>query len=606
LNRIHHRLLSLATALLLAFALPASAQDTTPKINDIIVVGNKNLNREFILNTSGLKVGDLLTQAKLDQAQQNLLSTQYFGLHKQDNPADAVKITAEIIGESAKVVITVDENDLISGITIRGSGPIKPEEILPLLQTKTGNVLHVGTLRNDFDRITRLYESKGYQAFVSDEVGISKGILDLPIVVGTVNSIKITGLKKTKTYVLTREMKLGKGAYYNVAQLRKDITRIYNTDLFENVDQGIGFPEAGKVDITINAQEKRSGNVSFGFGYNNRQKLVGRSEISENNLFGTGQKVNLLWIGGGPANRQSIELGFTEPWIDRRNTTLSVNIYDRTVYLFERGINSNTNIGNIGNSTDYYEVHRGGQITISRPFRESYRGWVGLRMDAVSVPALQLTPSDAVVLQNGTLAVANLRLTHSTRDYDNEPVRGDYDIYSLDIGRAVLRPLVAGQAGPTGTQMFQKLQFDFRRYFSLGGPRKNLRDRKNVVATRLMLGSTLGMLPFWEQYFVGGAETLRGFSEIRFWGRNMFLSSVELRSPLANSLTGVLFTDVGSAWAGPYSNVRFNGFTQTTKPAPQIGFGFGIRVVTPIGPIRIDQGFSRDGTRTHFSLGHVF
>ena len=36
------------------------------------------------------------------------------------------------------------------------------------------------------------------------------------------------------------------------------------------------------------------------------------------------------------------------------------------------------------------------------------------------------------------------------------------------------------------------------------------------------------------------------------------------------------------------------------------GAGFGIRVGTPIGPLRLDFGFSAEGSRTHFSIGNVF
>jgi outer membrane protein insertion porin family len=86
----------------------------------------------------------------------------------------------------------------------------------------------------------------------------------------------------------------------------------------------------------------------------------------------------------------------------------------------------------------------------------------------------------------------------------------------------------------------------------------------------------------------------------------MVLGSVEFRAPLANSLTGVIFVDAGDAWGGPYESVKFNGFEQHSGFRPSVGFGVGLRVITPIGPIRIDQGFGSEGARTHFSIGHVF
>ncbi len=79
-----------------------------------------------------------------------------------------------------------------------------------------------------------------------------------------------------------------------------------------------------------------------------------------------------------------------------------------------------------------------------------------------------------------------------------------------------------------------------------------------------------------------------------------------MRAPLAQSLTGVLFLDAGDAWGGPYSGVRFSNLVQHDGFNLAVGFGLGLRVVTPIGPIRIDQGFGSEGARTHFSIGHVF
>ena len=108
----------LVVGLLPWLARPASAQETGPKITDIIVVGNKGINRESIIATSGLKIGDVLTKAMLDEAQRRLLLTQNF------QPDDGVRVEAQVDGEEAKVVISVRENDIVLGFNITGAGPI--------------------------------------------------------------------------------------------------------------------------------------------------------------------------------------------------------------------------------------------------------------------------------------------------------------------------------------------------------------------------------------------------------------------------------------------------------------------------------------------------
>ena len=584
-------------------------EPTPPKIIEINVVGNKNINRESILAAAGLKVGDPITQASLDEAKRRLLMTQNFGARHPEDPDGGVRITADVGPDGAKVTIEVDENDKVRGINITGTGPIPVAEIRALMQTKEGMILNTGWLIADTERISKYYQDKGYQPYFGEVNVDDNGIVTIPVGVAKVNKIRITGLKKTKEYVVLREMQLKPGDYYNLNVFKRDIQRIYNTDLFEDLSTSLSTQELGKVDVTLSITEKRTGTFVVGVGYSSRQELVGHAQLGENNFLGRGQQVNLMWETGGVANRNSVEVGFTEPWLDRRNTSLSVNLYDKTVYRFGRSIGSIGGGSSLSDESDYYETHTGGSVTISRPFRETYRGYVGLRYDNVKVPLLDLSAEDAAILQSGPLTVMNLRVTHNTRDLDIEPATGGYETVSGDIGRADLKPVarVNGEpVGVVGSVTFQKLQADLRRYVSPAGPRKTPKDRRNTIALRLALGVANGTLPFSEQYFVGGAETLRGYQEDRFWGSQMLLGSAEFRSPLANALTGVVFADVGDAWGGKYTDVAIQGFRQHNSFRPSVGFGFGLRVVTPIGPIRIDQGFGSEGARTHFSIGHVF
>lgn len=590
--------------------LPAAVMGQTPEpiIRSIVVKGNKNLSSEAIISASGLKVGDPINQQALDRAKQRLLQTQLFGANRVDDPDEAVRIVAVADSSGAQVTIEVEENDLVKGISITGSGPIPAKVIRDLMKTKEGLVLNMGILRTDATTIQEYYRSKGYMAIVSSDVSMPNGILEIPIIVAKVDEVKITGLKKTRPYVVTREMKLKKGEYYNSEVFTRDYYRIINTDLFADISPAIIPKSPGLVDITLNIEEKRTGNASVFIGYSSRNSLVGGAEIVESNFQGRGQAISLRWDTGGFANRNSVEVGFTEPWLDSKNTSLSVSAYDKTVYRFAQRIYSTT--GTVDEtSNDYYEMHTGGQVTLSRPFGESYRGSVGLRYDNVNLPSLNLNPNDAAALQKGPIGVASVRLTHNTRDVNLDPSSGGYELYSVDIGQADLKP-VLGSTGTApvveGSVTFQKVQVDARRYFTVRGRRKKATDRVTTVAMRLSLGTTGGTVPFFEQYFMGGAETLRGYNEDRFWGKNMFLASVELRAPLAPALTGVLFVDVGDAWGGPYAGVTFSNFVQHTGFSPSVGFGLGLRVTTPIGPIRIDQGFGREGARTHFSIGHVF
>jgi outer membrane protein insertion porin family len=152
---------------------------------------------------------------------------------------------------------------------------------------------------------------------------------------------------------------------------------------------------------------------------------------------------------------------------------------------------------------------------------------------------------------------------------------------------------------------YRKLQLDLRHYWSGQGRKIAPTDKRTVVALRIEGGVGGGDMPFFEQFFVGGAETLRGYQEDRFWGRNMLLASVEYRKPISQGLTGVIFADCGDAWGAPpsYSSEQF---PQHEDFSPRLGVGIGLRVNTPIGNLRLDYGMGSEGARTHFSIGQAF
>jgi outer membrane protein insertion porin family len=91
----------------------------------------------------------------------------------------------------------------------------------------------------------------------------------------------------------------------------------------------------------------------------------------------------------------------------------------------------------------------------------------------------------------------------------------------------------------------------------------------------------------------------------------MVLLSTEYRFPISSGLVGVGFVDVGDAWGArseylDVGSIFGDNLPQHSSFEPSAGYGIGIRVRTPIGPIRLDYGFGEEGSRAHFSLGHAF
>lgn len=584
-----------------------------PKISKIIVIGNKLLSREAIVIMSGHQEGDPCSQETIDDMRSRLTDSGYFGIeHNPDDRDSWVKVHSEEANGQCTVVIEVDENDQIKNIQVTGSGPVKAEDVIAKLHLKKDSVYNPLFMRRDDLAIEQMYNSLGYIAILGQDETLDPktGVLTIPIVVTRVAEIKIEKTKKTRRTVILREMKTKVGDYFNRKKWLDDLQAIYNLNLFDDVVPREDLIGTGQVRLTLSLPEKRTGNISVGAGYSSREELIGRAEISETNFRGMDETLSLLLEAGGIANTSSVELSFVEPWLDRKHTALAIQVYDKTIYRFANSLIDATNLPNeVGTDTHYNEQRVGSTITLSRPVGRRYTASAFIRAENVHTDSLDLGGLNASILQNGPIYVTGLTGMHDTRDVPLDPVMGGYQSVGVQAGHSELSPPSipdpAIDHSVYGNHNFGKITFEERQFFSLHGPRKKPTDTKSAIAFRFMTGAAVGTLPFFEQYFVGGAETLRGYREDRFWGRYMFLSSVEFRQPLGRSLTGVVFSDVGDAWGGPYSNITIAGFNQAGfHPHPSIGVG--IRVRTPLGPIRLDFGYGDEGGQTHFSIGNVF
>jgi outer membrane protein insertion porin family len=630
-------LLIVGATVAFVLAAPAAHAQEGQNVAEVSIVGTKNTNPDAVRSAAaiaGIKEGapfraDAFTKAKQAIEDVGLYSSVFA---RTETTAD----------RRLRVIFEVFENPVIAEIVFTGNNSISTKELVEKgnLVTRAGYVLNRNDLEKDAQRIQGVYAAKGYRAFVSEivEVDPKTNILTIPIVETIIESITVEGLKKTKSNVVTREMrsKVGKPLDRNV--LQRDISRIFATGLFSDVsnvrtEEG---SEEGRTRLIIPVQEARTGQVGVSFGYSQQQRLTGTLELTETNFRGRGQAVSASWTVGGAAARNSFELGFQEPWIDKNNTSLGVNIYDRFLYRFNRVLTNNATDGQ--NSDPYYEERRGGSLTLSRPTSDVGRVYATLRTEAIRANNLDynynLLDDDQIrnirgsIVQDGDVTSLSLRGATNTKDNEQDPATGFFFSPSLEIGNArfnyqkprlnpdyinetdtpgIPRVLVDKQ-GLNGS--FTKMNLSFNKYFSLDGPRTlgNIRENKRVIATRLLVGKAGGAIGFSEQYFLGGVDNLRGYPDDRFWGNNLFLFTTEYRMPIEKNgtLTLVLFADIGDAWGGTDVNrENIPDFQQHVRFRPNIGFGPGIRIKTPVGPVRLDFGIG-ETRRIHFAIGQSF
>ena len=142
--------------------------------------------------------------------------------------------------------------------------------------------------------------------------------------------------------------------------------------------------------------------------------------------------------------------------------------------------------------------------------------------------------------------------------------------------------------------------FDFYKVNAEGRFYKKLKNN-HVLALRVMGGYANGEIGYSELFSLGGAYNLRGFEDDQFKGSNMYAATLEYRFLIIKKVDGVVFTDVGNAWGIDESRIPW--YHDSNKV--HWSTGVGLRVQTPIGPIRLDYAHG-DKNKFHFSFGGQF
>ncbi|WP_425058605.1 Outer membrane protein assembly factor BamA [Sporomusa carbonis] len=565
---------AIVLSMAVSLVMPAYAADIEGKtVTAITVTGVNQVAESTVMGVVKLQPGDTLTADKVKQDLQAIYDLGYF--------FDVVANFTEV-PEGVKVVYTVMENPQLTDIVVKGNTKVSADKIKELVTTGKGGVLNTRTLNANVRAIEQYYHDQGYiLAKVSDVAMSPGGVLTLSINEGSLEGIVIKGNEKTKTEVITREMKVKPGEPFNVKDARRSMQRVYNLGFFEDVNMKLNpGKEPNAVVLQADVVEQKTGTFSIGGGYSKADGLVGIIELGDNNFRGSGDKVKLHWEFGGASNK-NYEVSYTKPWLDDKQTSLSFSVYNMT--------NQYSDYDRNGNLEESYDKKRQGfDVTLGRPegeYVQNYITFKNRRDTYVEHVDGNRNLSDGTDASKQYLK-DNFGLTRSitlTRVFDSRD-----NVFNPTEGTRV--SLAAEFAGKSlgGDFDYNKYTLEGRKYYKVG--------HDQVIAARLVAGYADGNMPEAGQFAAGGADTLRGYKDDEFKGDKTLTASAEYRFPVANKVQGVVFSDIGNAWDG--EGYKLNDLKASV--------GVGIRVTTPIGPIRIDYAKGDEGGRTHFSFGGQF
>lgn len=595
-----YRLGLIAVLWLMAFV--AWGQQQASLVKEIVVQGNQRVSREAVIAAMRTKVGQPYIQENLDRDRQSLLDLGFFR---------AVDVRATPLeGSEWRVTVDLREQPEIKEIRVVGNNAVSKEEILKVIEPffKVGDVYNENS-RNPAGRaIGDLYQKKGYGLYGVEDFGPlteSPNTLNIAVVEAKVGQVGWQGNKVTQDRIMRRLIKTRPGETFSESKWYNDLRRLYNTQWFETVESAQDQQrEVGKIDLIADVKEQRTGQFNVGLQLDPRNSLAGVISLRDTNFRGSGQSVGLNYVQATRGSGPSIDLDYTNPFFDAKDTTLRLSVYSRLVFRFANAFATNNPIDT---SNQYFERRTGASLGFSRPIKENLSLGVSARMENVKTDNLDAAPANAVIQQDGDLLVGSIGGVLNRRDRDIDPTRGDWLRVDFEPGYSNITKVggAAVNQDILGSNTFFRSSMEYRRYFTDGAPLgKDLSASRRVLALRVKYGTIQGQVPFFEQFFAGGSDTVRGYPEDRFWGRNTLLSTAEVRYPLARAFSMIGFVDYGGAWGG-YG--RVNDYTQSDAFKLHLGYGVGLSFRTPLGPIRLDLGFNEHGkSRTHFLIGTSF
>ncbi len=554
-----------------------------------IVEGNKLIPAEEVLAVLKTKAGTPLTEQGLSEDLSAIYGLGYF----YDLRPEFVKVP-----EGVQVVYHVLENPVYKGVDVEGSTVKLDKPAAAYFDLDEGRIANLREINQCVQDLQEAYRSQGYiLARVTDVHMNPDGILSITVNEGLVEGFKTKGNVKCKDYVITREMRLKVGRPFNAKDARRSMQRIYNLGYFEDVNVRLNpGREPNAVEVEISVVEMNTGTFGIGAGYSHADGFIGMISVGDKNFRGIGDRVNIRWEFGGEDNR-NYDFSYTRPWLDSKETTGTINLYDITNEYEDYNIDDDR-------IARYDKKRRGQELTLSRKTNndfisnyivlknrqdiykgvaDGYEGITQYYESSYDTKRRPYEPATAEARRKenfGTTRSITVGRVYDSRDNIYDPHEGKRTSYSIEH---------AGFMG--GDFDFTKFSADWRYYYRGGG--------QTVWALNLAAGFATGDMPLSQRFRMGGSDTLRGYEDDQFRGNSMVKATLEYRFPIVKRVQGVLFNDNGYAWDKRFQDDFDMGLVKSSV-------GVGVRVNSPLGPIKLDYGIGDEGGKFHFSFGGQF
>jgi len=547
-----------------------------------------------------------------------------------------------------KLIITFDVQQgprtFIDEVSMRGNTVLTRGELGVRLEIEPGDPLTAAKVNQNADRLLTEYTSRGYAtAEVAPEVvdlgnadGQERARLVFNVTEGNRARIRVINTRGTAITDVGRLERdfydFKKGGELRTELLQQTERQLYDTAAFNSVaitSEAVGQTPDGieQRDVTVNLLEAKQYDLITGLGYQtNKSNLTvpglavlhgvrGLVQLTQTNMFGK------LYTGSTQLRVSESELfgqlSFQNPRPFGTKFPTLLSVFARR--LAEKAFRS-----------DRYSAVVQAERRLSPDFIV-YAAYTFERVSVFDLPCPEPSPDcQGITLEEIQRNSRPIRLgrigPRVVLDKTNnrfDPTSGSRTLGSFDFASRFLG----------GNEEFVKLLAEHNRYY----PIPRFRDTVYSVTGRLGLAVPFGgktTLPISERFFAGGARDLRGFgfeeagphifvpkrdSNLNrvldsngnpilvlspLGGNAVLVINNELKFPLFGPLGGTVFSDTGNVFAR-VRDLKLGNLTESV--------GFGLRIKTPIGPVRLDFGVlvankpaGVKGSHLHFTIGPTF
>ena len=578
-----------------------TAQDLTQKtefvVSKVDVKGIEKISKEEVLKNVKVKEGDQFVPQEAIDGAQKIFQTGLFTSVEPSVDREANNTVA--------ITYIVEENPIVKDIEISGNTLFTEAQLEQALGIKEGEMLNGNLLNPDNNGIVELYKKGGYTTARIETINVSKeGDIKIGLTEGMVDSVvfkKVNSKRenersteykaklRTKPYIFERSQSVKPGEILESKNVEATIRDLYRTGIFTSIEPVVSGsetdPNARTVEFLV--EERPTTTINGSISYGTSVGLVGGLKLADSNFLGRGQEASINLEASNKGDK-TFDISWFDPWLkNTERVQAGGSIYWRESVDDNAGPLDVEKVRKIGTR---WTIGKGlnDKIYVRLSARyDHYKEILGSKQINDTYNLIALTPS----------------LIYDSRDNSYAPTKGIYSTLTYEKGDLI-----------KDKRKYDQFEADLRAYHH------TFFKDKNVMAYRVVWGSTGSGTPDALRFSIGGAETLRGYEYGKFEGFNKFHATVENRTQINKTLQFVTFFDIGNAWqkstvvGGRKINTpdRHNAsnFADLKK-----GVGVGIRLNTPIGPLRFDYGWPLDpeekggqktGGKFYFSFGQTF